>query len=104
MLLQGLSEHPERKRPGTQDKPEVSDAVTGCISVLEYKLNVESVSEQEKKVNLPAGAATLSPEVGKRYAEPSKRKERGLYRDEAKTYNARCRGHIISGKYHSVSG
>ena len=30
----------------------------------------------------------LSPEVGKRYAEPSKRKERGLYRDGNRTYNA----------------
>jgi putative transposase len=26
--------------------------------------------------------------VGKRYAEPSKRKERGLYRDGNRTYNA----------------
>ncbi|WP_270434161.1 IS200/IS605 family accessory protein TnpB-related protein [Blautia wexlerae] len=47
----------------------------------------------------------LSPEVGKRYAEPSKRKERGLYRDGNRTYNADAVGaYNILRKYHSVSG
>ena len=47
----------------------------------------------------------LSPEVGKRYAEPSNRKERGLYRDGNRVYNADAVGaYNILRKYHSVSG
>jgi len=42
--------------------------------------------------------------VGKRYAEPSKRKERGLYRDGNRTYNADVGAYNILRKYHSVSG
>ena len=47
----------------------------------------------------------LSPEVGKRYAEPSNRKERGSYRDGNRVYNADAVGaYNILRKYHSVSG
>ncbi|WP_242981987.1 hypothetical protein [Blautia obeum] len=43
--------------------------------------------------------------MGKRYAEPSNRKERGLNRDGNRVYNADAVGaYNILRKYHPVSG
>ena len=64
---------------------------------------MEFVSQKEESYT--SQCSPLSPEVGKRYAEPSKRKERGLYRDGNRTYNADAVGaYNILRKYHSVSG
>ncbi|EKC61655.1 transposase, IS605 OrfB family, central region, partial [human gut metagenome] len=38
----------------------------------------------------------LSPEVSKRYAEASNRKERGMYITDGVRYNADAVGHLIS--------
>ena len=47
----------------------------------------------------------LSPEVEKRYAQPCNRKQRGLYRDRNRKYNADAVGaYNILRKYLSVSG
>ena len=58
-----------------------------------------------KEESYTSQCSPLSPEVGKRYAEPSNRKERGLYRDGNRVYNADAVGaYNILRKYHSVSG
>ena len=58
-----------------------------------------------KEESYTSQCSPLSPEVWKRYAEPSNRKERGLYRDGNRVYNADAVGaYNILRKYHSVYG
>ena len=73
--------------------------------MLEYKLKRYGIRFIKQEESYTSQCSPLSPEVGKRYAEPSKRKERGLYRDGNRTYNADAVGaYNILRKYHSVSG
>ena len=73
--------------------------------MLEYKLKRYGIRFVKQEESYTSQCSPLSPEVGKRYAEPSKRKERGLYRDGNRTYNADAVGaYNILRKYHSVSG
>ena len=72
--------------------------------MLEYKLKRYGIRFIKQEESYTSQCSPLSPEVGKRYAEPSKRKERGLYRDGNRTYNADAVGaYNILRKYHSVS-
>ena len=48
--------------------------------MLEYKLKRYGIRFTKQEESYTSQCSPLSPEVGKRYAEPSKRKERGLYR------------------------
>ena len=73
--------------------------------MLEYKLKRYGIRFIKQEESYTSQCSPLSPKVGKRYAEPSKRKERGLYRDGNRTYNADAVGaYNILRKYHSVSG
>ena len=73
--------------------------------MLEYKLKRYGIRFTKQEESYTSQCSPLSPEVGKRYAEPSKRKERGLYREGNRTYNADAVGaYNILRKYHSVSG
>ena len=73
--------------------------------MLEYKLKRYGIRFIKQEESYTSQCSPLSPEVGKGYAEPSKRKERGLYRDGNRTYNADAVGaYNILRKYHSVSG
>ena len=73
--------------------------------MLEYKLKRYGIRFIKQEESYTSQCSPLSPKVEKRYAEPSKRKERGLYRDGNRTYNADAVGaYNILRKYHSVSG
>ena len=73
--------------------------------MLEYKLKRYGIRFIKQEESYTSQCSPLSPEVGKRYAEPSKRKERGMYRDGNRVYNADAVGaYNILRKYHSVSG
>ena len=73
--------------------------------MLEYKLKRYGIRFVKQEESYTSQCSPLSPEVGKRYAEPSNRKERGLYRDGNRTYNADAVGaYNILRKYHSVCG
>ena len=73
--------------------------------MLEYKLKRYGIRFVKQEESYTSQCSPLSPEVGKRYAEPSNRKERGLYRDGNIVYNADAVGaYNILRKYHSVSG
>ena len=72
------------------------------IALMLKRYGIRFVKQEE---SYTSQCSPLSPEVGKRYAEPSNRKERGLYRDGNRTYNADAVGaYNILRKYHSVSG
>ena len=73
--------------------------------MLEYKLKRYGIRFVKQEESYTSQCSPLSPEVGKRYAEPSNRKERGSYRDGNRVYNADAVGaYNILRKYHSVSG
>ena len=73
--------------------------------MLEYKLKRYGIRFIKQEESYTSQCSPLSPEVGKRYAEPSNRKERGSYRDGNRVYNADAVGaYNILRKYHSVSG
>ena len=72
--------------------------------MLEYKLKRYGIRFIKQEESYTSQCSPLSPEVGKRYAEPSNRKERGSYRDGNRVYNADAVGaYNILRKYHSVS-
>ncbi len=74
--------------------------------MLEYKLKLYGIRLIKQEESYTSQCSPLSPEVEKRYAQPSNRKERGLYRDwKRRRYNADAVGaYNILRKYLSVSG
>ena len=58
--------------------------------MLEYKLKRYGIRFIKQEESYTSQCSPLSPEVGKRYAEPSNRKERGSYRDGNRVYNEMC--------------
>ena len=73
--------------------------------MLEYKLKLYGIRFVRQEESYSSQCSPLSPEVGRKYAEPCKRKQRGLYRDGKQNYNADAVGaYNILRKYHSVSG
>lgn len=73
--------------------------------MLEYKLKMYGIRFVKQKEAYTSQCSPLSPEVAKKYAVPSNRKKRGLYRDNTETYNADAVGAFnILRKYLSVTG
>ena len=73
--------------------------------MLEYKLKLYGIRFVRQEESYSSQCSPLSPEVGRKYAEPCKRKQRGLYRDGKQNYNADAVGaYNILRKYLSVSG
>ena len=73
--------------------------------MLEYKLKRYGIRFVKQEESYTSQCIPLSPEVKKKYAEPSNRKHRGMYRDERKIYNADAVGaYNILRKYHFVTG
>ena len=73
--------------------------------MLEYKLKKYGIRFVKQEESYSSQCSPLSPKVVKKYAEPSNRKQRGLYRDGSGTYNADAVGaYNILRKYLSVSG
>ena len=73
--------------------------------MLEYKLKMYGICFVKQKEAYTSQCSPLSPEVTKKYAAPSNRKKRGLYRDNTETYNADAVGAFnILRKYLSVTG
>ena len=73
--------------------------------MLEYKLKLYGIRFVRQEESYTSQCSPLSPEVGRKYAEPCKRKQRGLYRDGNQNYNADAVGaYNILRKYLSVSG
>ena len=65
--------------------------------MLEYKLKRYGIRFIKQEESYTSQCSPLSPEVGKRYAEPSNRKERGSYRDGNRVYDtAEFQVHVIS--------
>ena len=74
-------------------------------SMLEYKLKMYGIRFVRQEESYTSQCSPLSPEVEKRYAQPCNRKQRGLYRDGNRKYNADAVGaYNILRKYLSVSG
>ena len=73
--------------------------------MLEYKLKLYGISLTKQEESYTSQCSPLSPEVSKRYAEASNRKERGMYIADGVRYNADAVGAFnILRKYLSVSG
>ena len=73
--------------------------------MLEYKLNRYGIRFVKQEESYTSQCSPLSPEVKKKYAEPSNRKHRGMYKDDGRIYNADAVGaYNILRKYLSVSG
>ena len=73
--------------------------------MLEYKLKRYGIQLIKQEESYTSQCSPLSPEVEKRYAQPCNRKQRGLYRDRNRKYNADAVGaYNILRKYLSVSG
>ena len=73
--------------------------------MLEYKLKMYGICLEKQKESYSSQCSPLSPEVSKKYAEPSNRKERGLYVSGKEKYNADAVGAFnILRKYLSVTG
>nr|DAU19946.1 MAG TPA: endonuclease [Caudoviricetes sp.] len=73
--------------------------------MLEYKLKRYGIRFVRQEESYTSQCSPLSLEVAKRYAEPSNRKQRGLYRDGSGAYNADAVGaYNILRKYLSVTG
>ncbi len=47
--------------------------------MLEYKLKMYGIRLEKQKESYSSQCSPVSPEVSKKYAEPSNRKKRGLY-------------------------
>ena len=74
-------------------------------SMMEYKLKMYGIRFVRQEESYTSQCSPLSPEVEKRYAQPCNRKQRGLYRDRKRKYNADAVGaYNILRKYLSVSG
>ncbi|URW85706.1 transposase [Blautia wexlerae] len=107
MLLQGISRTSgEKKDLGHRTNQKFHSLPYNRIYImLEYKLKRYGIRFIKQEESYTSQCSPLSPEVGKRYAEPSNRKERGSYRDGNRVYNADAVGaYNILRKYHSVSG
>ena len=73
--------------------------------MLEYKLKRYGIPLIKQEESYTSQCSPLSPEVSKRYAEASNRKERGMYVTDGVRYNADAVGAFnILRKYLSVSG
>ena len=73
--------------------------------MLEYKLKLYGIQLIKREENYTSQCSPLAPEVSKRYAEASNRKERGMYITDGVRYNADAVGAFnILRKYLSVSG
>ena len=73
--------------------------------MLEYKLKLYGIQLIKQEESYTSQCSPLSPEVSKRYAEASNRKERGVYITDGVRYNADAVGAFnILRKYLSVSG
>ena len=73
--------------------------------MLEYKLKRYGIQLIKQEESYTSQCSPLSPEVSKRYAEASNRKERGMYVTDGVRYNADAVGAFnILRKYLSVSG
>ncbi|MCF7629328.1 RNA-guided endonuclease TnpB family protein, partial [[Ruminococcus] lactaris] len=73
--------------------------------MLEYKLKRYGIPLIKQEESYTSQCSPLSPEVSKRYAEASNRKERGMYVTDGERYNADAVGAFnILRKYLSVSG
>ena len=73
--------------------------------MLDYKLKLYGIQLIKQEESYTSQCSPLSPEVSKRYAEASNRKERGMYRTNGVRFNADAVGSFnILRKYLSVSG
>ena len=73
--------------------------------MLEYKLKLYGISLTKQEESYTSQCSPFSPEISKRYAEASNRKERGMYITDGVRYNADAVGAFnILRKYFSVSG
>ena len=73
--------------------------------MLGYKLKLYGIQLIKQEESYTSQCSPLSPEVSKRYAEASNRKERGMYITDGVRYNADAVGAFnILRKYLSVSG
>ena len=73
--------------------------------MLEYKLKRYGIRFVKQEESYTSQCSPLSPEVSKRYAEASNRKERGMYVTDGVRYNADAVvAFNILRKYLSVSG
>ena len=73
--------------------------------MLEYKLKLYGISLTKQEESYTSQCSPFSPEISKRYAEASNRKERGMYITDGVRYNADAVGAFnILRKYLSVSG
>ncbi|WP_347044610.1 zinc ribbon domain-containing protein [Blautia wexlerae] len=73
--------------------------------MLEYKLKLYGIQLIKQEESYTSQCSPLSPEVSKRYAEASNRKERGMYITDGVKFNADAVGAFnILRKYLSVSG
>ena len=73
--------------------------------MLEYKLKLYGIQLIRQEESYTSRCSPLSPEISKRYAEASNRKERGMYVTDGVRYNADAVGAFnILRKYLSVSG
>ena len=73
--------------------------------MLEYKLKLYGIPLIKQEESYTSRCSPFSPEVSKRYAEASNRKERGMYITDGVRYNADAVGAFnILRKYLSVSG
>ena len=73
--------------------------------MLEYKLKLYGIQLIKQEKSYTSQCSPLSPEVSKRHAEASNRKERGMYITDGVRFNADAVGAFnILRKYLSVSG
>ena len=73
--------------------------------MLEYKLKLYGIPLIKQEESYTSQCSPFSPEISKRYAEASNRKERGMYITDGVRYNADAVGAFnILRKYFSVSG
>ena len=73
--------------------------------MLDYKLKLYGIQLIKQEESYTSQCSPLSPEVSKRYAEASNRKERGMYITNGVRFNADAIGAFnILRKYLSVSG
>ena len=73
--------------------------------MLEYKLKLYGIQLIKQEESYTSQCSPLSPEVSKRYAEASNRKERGMYITGGVRFNADAVGAFnILRKYLSISG
>ena len=56
--------------------------------MLEYKLKLYGISLTKQEESYTSQCSPFSPEISKRYAEASNRKERGMYITDGVRYNA----------------